>query len=76
MPSYIPDLTEFGRFLFATLLSVYNKWMFSPERYGFPFPLFVTSLHMWIQFACAASVRVLLPAYFRPPEKPTMKQYG
>jgi solute carrier family 35, member C2 len=78
---YVHYLSHFAlitciRFLFATLLSVYNKWMFSPDRYGFPFPLFVTCLHMWIQFACATLVRMFLPAYFCPPEKPTVKQYG
>ncbi|KIJ50780.1 hypothetical protein M422DRAFT_27304 [Sphaerobolus stellatus SS14] len=63
-------------FLFATLLSVYNKWMFSPERYGFPFPLFVTCIHMWVQFTLASCVRIIWPQRFRPPEKPTPKQYG
>ncbi|CDO69259.1 hypothetical protein BN946_scf185042.g161 [Trametes cinnabarina] len=33
-------------FFFATLISVYNKWMFSPEHYGFPSPLFVTTIHI------------------------------
>ncbi|KAF8524873.1 triose-phosphate transporter family-domain-containing protein [Hysterangium stoloniferum] len=63
-------------FLFATLLSVYNKWMFSPTRFGFPYTLFVTSLHMWIQFGLAALVRAIWPKHFRPPEKPTVTQYG
>ncbi|KAF8585781.1 triose phosphate transporter [Ramaria rubella] len=63
-------------FFFGTLLSIYNKWMFSPDRFGFPFPLFVTCLHMWIQFALASLVRALLPGRFRPRERPSLRQYG
>ncbi|THG96174.1 hypothetical protein EW026_g5607 [Hermanssonia centrifuga] len=33
-------------FVFAMVLSLYNKWMFSPEHFGFPFPLFVTTMHI------------------------------
>ncbi|EGN99596.1 hypothetical protein SERLA73DRAFT_88092 [Serpula lacrymans var. lacrymans S7.3] len=63
-------------FLFATVLSVYNKWMFSPEHFGFPFPLFVTTLHMIVQFLLAASIRALFPRTFRPERSPTMADYG
>lgn len=62
-------------FFFATLLSVYNKWMFDPNRFGFPYPFFVTCLHMWIQFLLAALVRYLWPRRFRPPERPNIRQY-
>ncbi|KAF8638014.1 hypothetical protein AX16_010646 [Volvariella volvacea WC 439] len=63
-------------FFFATILSVYNKWMFSPEHYGFPYPLFVTTCHMFIQFLMAALVRALWPKRFRPDHSPTMKDYS
>ncbi|KAM5531839.1 hypothetical protein V8D89_014469 [Ganoderma adspersum] len=62
-------------FFFATLLSVYNKWMFSPDRYGFPSPLFVTTGHMWVQFALAASLRYMLPRHFRPKHNPSREDF-
>ncbi|THH05351.1 hypothetical protein EW145_g4859 [Phellinidium pouzarii] len=63
-------------FIIAIILSVYNKWMFSPERYGFTWPLFVTTLHMFAQFVLAALVRNVWPSKFRPPHKPSRKDYG
>lgn len=63
------------RFVFATLLSVYNKWMFSPDRYGFPSPLFVTTTHMWVQFSLAALLRYTLPGHFRPDHNPNREDY-
>ncbi|KAL5485417.1 hypothetical protein ACEPAI_8059 [Sanghuangporus weigelae] len=60
----------------AILLSVYNKWMFSPDRYGFSWPLFVTMLHMFVQFAFAAAVRNVWPYRFRPPYNPGRKDYA
>ncbi|KAI0645487.1 TPT-domain-containing protein [Trametes meyenii] len=62
-------------FLFATLISVYNKWMFSPEHYGFPSPLFVTTIHMWVQFALAALLRYTLPQHFCPDQRPSRNDY-
>ncbi|KAI0365666.1 TPT-domain-containing protein [Pilatotrama ljubarskyi] len=62
-------------FLFATLISVYNKWMFSLEHYGFPSPLFVTTIHMWVQFALAALLRYTLPRHFRPEHSPGRMDY-
>lgn len=47
---------------FSTLISLYNKWMFSPEHYNFPYPLFVTSTHMLVQWLLAALVLRLFPA--------------
>ncbi|PFH52067.1 hypothetical protein AMATHDRAFT_141107 [Amanita thiersii Skay4041] len=63
-------------FFFATILSVYNKWMFSPDRYGFPSPLFVTTMHMLVQFLLAAAIRFIWPARFRPKRDPTHADYG
>ncbi|OSX66552.1 hypothetical protein POSPLADRAFT_1178018 [Postia placenta MAD-698-R-SB12] len=62
-------------FLFATVLSVYNKWMFSPDRFGFPSPLFVTTLHMFVQFILAALLRLIWPRHFRPERNPTPSDY-
>lgn len=62
-------------FAFATLLSMYNKWMFSPTYFNFPFPLFVTTMHMAMQFMLAASVRRLWPHVFNPPGRPTTEEY-
>ncbi|KAJ3569615.1 hypothetical protein NP233_g4922 [Leucocoprinus birnbaumii] len=63
-------------FSFATILSVYNKWMFSKDRYGFPAPLFVTTMHMFVQFALSTVLRYTWPAHFRPTRSPTLKDYG
>ncbi|KZT08442.1 TPT-domain-containing protein [Laetiporus sulphureus 93-53] len=62
-------------FLFATVLSVYNKWMFSPDHFGFPSPLFVTTLHMFVQFLLATILRVAWPRQFRPEQSPSRADY-
>jgi hypothetical protein len=64
------------RFFFATLLSVYNKWMFSLDRFAFPYPLFVTSLHMLVQFILAGILRYSLPRHFKPELNPKPKDYA
>ncbi|SPO39590.1 related to YMD8 - putative nucleotide sugar transporter [Pseudozyma flocculosa] len=43
-----------GWYTFSTLISIYNKWMFSPDRLNFSFPLFVTTCHMVMQFILAS----------------------
>ncbi|KAH7916521.1 triose-phosphate transporter family-domain-containing protein [Hygrophoropsis aurantiaca] len=63
-------------FFFATVLSLYNKWMFSPDHFGFPYPLFVTTLHMIVQFVLAAILRLLFPQKFRPNQSPNLKDYS
>ncbi|KAJ3532711.1 hypothetical protein NM688_g7383 [Phlebia brevispora] len=63
-------------FLFAMVLSVYNKWMFSPEHFGFPFPLFVTTLHMFVQFSISAILRTAFPRTFRPEHSPGRDDYA
>lgn len=79
LPSALPFLSaphvSHCRFVFATILSVYNKWMFSPKYFGFPYPLFVTTLHMFVQFILAAAIRILWPARFRPKRSPTKGDY-
>ncbi|WWC69272.1 uncharacterized protein I206_103210 [Kwoniella pini CBS 10737] len=62
-------------YTFATLLSLYNKWMFSPAYYGFTYPLFVTACHMIVQFCLAAFIRITFAERFRPKERPTRKEY-
>lgn len=63
------------RYCFATILAVYNKWMFSADHYGFGYPLFVTFCHMVVQSICAAILRKTFPKRFRPAEKPTRQDY-
>ncbi|RUS21982.1 hypothetical protein BC937DRAFT_90742 [Endogone sp. FLAS-F59071] len=59
---------------FATCLSLYNKWMFSPTHYNFRFPLFVTSIHMVVQFICAGSTLLIIPK-LRPKQRPSLEDY-
>lgn len=66
----------FARFFFATVLSLYNKWMFAEDHLNFPYPLFVTSLHMLVQFLMAAAIRAIWPARFKPARRPTPTDYG
>jgi len=54
---------------------MYNKWMFSPEYYGFSYPLFVTANHMFVQFICASIIRNAWASRFRPVERPTRRDY-
>jgi hypothetical protein len=68
------DLESF-RFFFATMISLYNKWMFDPNRFGFPAPLMVTTFHMFVQFALAALLRFLWPHHFRPDRSPGRRDY-
>ncbi|KAI5789124.1 triose-phosphate transporter family-domain-containing protein [Geopyxis carbonaria] len=48
-------------YLFSLLISVYNKWMFSKEHLDFHFPLFVTCLHMIVQFILSSLVLFAFP---------------
>ncbi|KAK1837239.1 putative nucleotide-sugar transporter YMD8 [Podospora conica] len=71
-------------YFFSLSISLYNKWMFDPEKLNFAFPLFTTSVHMLVQFSLASIVLFLFPS-LRPqnasksdptqrhdPEKPLM----
>ncbi|KAG2358950.1 triose-phosphate transporter family-domain-containing protein [Suillus spraguei] len=75
---HIASLAEKRRiwYIFATVLSLYNKWMFSPDLFGFPYPLFVTTLHMLVQFTLATALRVCFSHHFRPERSPSVKDYG
>ncbi|KAJ7072553.1 TPT-domain-containing protein [Mycena amicta] len=63
-------------FLFSTLLSLYNKWMFSADHFGFPYPLLVTTLHFFVQFILAFLLRTFWPKRFRPSQSPALADYG
>lgn len=63
------------RFVLALMLSLYNKWMFAPEHFGFPLPLFVTMLHMFVQTALASILRFQWPRRFRPEHDPSREDY-
>ncbi|KIK68930.1 hypothetical protein GYMLUDRAFT_34939 [Collybiopsis luxurians FD-317 M1] len=63
-------------FFFAILLSMYNKWMFSDSHFNFPYPLFVTSLHMVVQFALSGLVLSIWPKKFKPERYPSLEEYG
>jgi solute carrier family 35, member C2 len=49
-------------FTFSLILSLYNKWMFAPAHLDFPFPLFVTSLHMVMQFILSGITLWIFPS--------------
>jgi len=71
-----PPLTlHHNRFTLALLLSLYNKWMFAPEHFGFPLPLFVTMLHMFVQAILASLLRFGWPRRFRPEYDPSKEDY-
>ncbi|KAJ7931644.1 TPT-domain-containing protein [Mycena leptocephala] len=44
--------------------------------FGFPYPLFVTAMHFFVQFALAALLRAIWPQRFRPAHSPTAADYG
>ena len=68
-------LTIVCRFTFAIILSLYNKWMFAPEHFGFPFPLLVTMLHMFVQALLASILRFGWPRRFRPEHNPSREDF-
>jgi solute carrier family 35 protein C2 len=49
--------------------------MFAPEHFGFPLPLFVTMLHMFVQTALASVLRFRWPGRFRPEYDPSKEDY-
>ena len=61
-------------YTFSISISVYNKWMFSDTGKGldFHFPLFVTSVHMLVQFSLASLVLLFVPKFrpnYTPPQE-------
>jgi solute carrier family 35 protein C2 len=57
------------------MISLYNKWMFSPDHFGFPYPLLVTTFHMFVQFTLASCLRYMLPSRFKPDRSPGRRDY-
>ncbi|KAL2128087.1 hypothetical protein VTI74DRAFT_9741 [Chaetomium olivicolor] len=49
-------------YFFSLLISLYNKWMFSPDKLNFPFPMFTTSVHFLVQFSLASTVLFFFPS--------------
>ncbi|EPY52603.1 membrane transporter [Schizosaccharomyces cryophilus OY26] len=47
----------------SLLLSMMNKWVFSKDKLDFQFPLFLSSIHMLIQFAFSKLTLLALPQY-------------
>ncbi|KAJ2083666.1 hypothetical protein H4R24_000624 [Coemansia sp. RSA 988] len=61
-------------YCFSGLLSVYNKWLFGADERDFPFPLFVTSIHMLVQYMLSILSLRLFPA-LRPSRSPSWHAY-
>ncbi|KAJ2796693.1 hypothetical protein H4R20_005450, partial [Coemansia guatemalensis] len=59
---------------FSGLLSVYNKWLFGADERDFPFPLFVTSIHMLVQYILSIICLRLFPT-LRPLRSPSWHAY-
>jgi solute carrier family 35 protein C2 len=49
--------------------------MFAPEHFGFPLPMFVTMLHMFVQAILASILRFGWPRRFRPEYDPSKEDY-
>ncbi|KAJ2821333.1 hypothetical protein IWW50_004679, partial [Coemansia erecta] len=61
-------------YVFSGLLSVYNKWLFGSSERDFPFPLFVTSMHMLVQYILARACLWIFPS-LRPTQAPSWGAY-
>jgi len=40
----------------------YNKWMFSPDKLNFRFPMFTTAMHFLVQFSLASLILFFVPS--------------
>ncbi|KAL2270004.1 hypothetical protein VTJ83DRAFT_2188 [Remersonia thermophila] len=49
-------------YFFSLLISLYNKWMFSPDKLNFRFPMFTTACHFLVQFTLASLVLLIFPS--------------
>ncbi|KAI8322185.1 TPT-domain-containing protein, partial [Martensiomyces pterosporus] len=61
-------------YTFSGMLSVYNKWLFGKSERDFPFPLFVSSIHMLAQYLLALLCLRMFPS-MRPTQSPTWGAY-
>jgi hypothetical protein len=57
--TYLPAML--GWFLFSALLSTFNKWVFGDSHNHFPCPLFLTSIHFFIQWIVSFTLSELFP---------------
>lgn len=60
--TYLPAMS--GWFLFSSLLSTYNKYVFGEKHLDFPCPLLLTSMHFWTQWGFSWSMCKLFPTLF------------
>ena len=71
-------LTQFricSWYLTSISLHLYNKHLFSPLRGAFPFPLFVTMIHMIVQGSFSyLSILFIWPRY-RPSKAPSIRDF-
>ncbi|KAK3301083.1 triose-phosphate transporter family-domain-containing protein [Chaetomium fimeti] len=49
-------------YFFSLLISLYNKWMFSPDKLDFRFPMFTTAVHFLVQFSLASLILFIFPS--------------
>jgi solute carrier family 35 protein C2 len=71
---HLTSATRF-RYIFSTVISVYNKWMFSTDHFDFPYPLFVTSCHMVVQWTLSALTLSVFKG-LQSPNRPQARDYG
>lgn len=55
--------------------STADKWMFSEDHYNFPYPLFVTSVHMLVQWTLSA-ITLYFFRHLRPTTRPSAPDYA
>jgi solute carrier family 35 protein C2 len=53
-----------GWFLFSSLLSSYNKYVFGAGHIAFPCPLLLTSIHFFAQWIFSETLCAMYPVYF------------
>ncbi|KAK4703729.1 solute carrier family 35, member C2, partial [Phenoliferia sp. Uapishka_3] len=59
----------------ANTSALADKWMFSEDHYNFRYPLFVTSIHMMVQWLLATLTLSIFKG-LRPSNRPEVRDYG
>ncbi|ORX68712.1 TPT-domain-containing protein, partial [Linderina pennispora] len=59
---------------FSGMLSVYNRWLFGNSERDFSFPLFVSAIHMLVQYLLSLLALRMFP-HLRPTQSPTWSAY-
>lgn len=49
--------------------------MFSPAKFGFPAPMFVTMMHMFVQWGLSGVLRTVRPDLFKSARSPERADY-